>query len=91
MNGLKFNENAKYNLIAPSSMGVRITPVDRTEVYTCDEAFLCGSAMEVTPILSVDKYDLGEPVLTERLHKAYLETVTGKNKKHCDWVTPIYG
>ena len=29
--------------------------VDRTELYTCDEAFLCGSAMEVTPVLSIDK------------------------------------
>lgn len=73
-------------------MGIEVVErtIDRTEVYTCDEAFLCGSAMEVTPILSVDKYVLGEPVLTEKLHKAYLETVTGKNKKHGDWVTPIY-
>ena len=73
-------------------MGVEVVErtIDRTEVYTCDEAFLCGSAMEITPILSVDKYELGEPVLTEKLHKAYLEVVIGKNKKHGDWVTPIY-
>ena len=39
-------------------MGIEVVEraIDRTELYTCDEAFLCGSAMEVTPILSVDKY-----------------------------------
>ena len=30
--------------------------IDRTEVYMADEAFLCGSAMEVTPIYTVDRY-----------------------------------
>lgn len=75
------------------NMGIEVVErtVDRTEVYTCDEAFLCGSAMEITPILSVDKYALGEPVLIKRLHRAYLEVVTGRDKNHYDWVTPIYG
>ena len=33
--------------------------IDRTELYTCDEAFLCGSAMEITPVLSIDRYTIG--------------------------------
>lgn len=64
--------------------------IDRTEIYTCDEAFLCGSAMEVTPILSIDKYELSEPILVNKLHKAYLDAAMGKDKKHKNWVTPIY-
>ena len=32
--------------------------IDRTELYACDEAFLCGSAMEVTPVISVDRYEI---------------------------------
>ena len=64
--------------------------IDRTEVYTCDEAFLCGSAMEVTPIISIDKYELGEPVLVNKLHKAYLNATLGRDEKHKDWVTKIY-
>ena len=73
-------------------MGIEVVErtIDRTEVYTCDEAFLCGSAMEVTPILSVDKYIFGEPVVTDKLHRAYLQTAIGENKKHQSWVTPIY-
>ena len=67
--------------------------VDRTELYTCDEAFLCGSAMEMTPILSVDRYTVGNGEtgrLTAQLHRLYLDTVMGTNKMYENWVTPIY-
>ncbi len=67
--------------------------IDRTELYTCDEAFLCGSAMEITPVLSIDKYDIGNGVageITTRLHKAYLDAVCGKSEEFKSWITPIY-
>ena len=67
--------------------------IDRTELYTCDEAFLCGSAMELTPVFSIDKYVVGEGKterITEELHRAYLDTVRGINQSHKDWLTAIY-
>lgn len=67
--------------------------IDRTELYTCDEAFLCGSAMEMTPVLSVDKYTIGNGEtgkITKELHMAYLDVVRGKIDEFKDWVTPIY-
>ena len=66
--------------------------IDRTELYTADEAFLCGSSMELTPVLSIDGYELGSGAgkLTDALHRAYLEAVSGRNKDLSDWVTPIY-
>ena len=67
--------------------------IDRTELYTCDEAFLCGSAMEMTPVLSVDKYVIGNGdtgAITKELHMAYLDVVRGKVEQFIDWVTPIY-
>lgn len=67
--------------------------IDRTELYTCDEAFLCGSAMEVTPVLSVDRYEIngGEAgEITTELHKAYLDAARGLVPELKDWVTGIY-
>lgn len=67
--------------------------IDRTELYTCDEAFLCGSAMEVTPVLSVDRYEInnGEAgKITTDLHKAYLDAARGLIHELKQWVTPIY-
>ncbi len=67
--------------------------IDRTELYTCNEAFLCGSAMEITPVLSIDKYILnnGDPGnITSFLHNAYLDATKGKNEIYKNWITPIY-
>lgn len=67
--------------------------IDRTEVYTCDEAFLCGSTMEITPVLSVDRYSIGNEEageITKRLHLFYLDVVRGKVDTFKNWVTPIY-
>ncbi len=67
--------------------------IDRTELYTCDEAFLCGSAMEMTPVLSIDKYVIGDGdtgIITKYLHCMYLNVVKGRVPEFRNWVTPIY-
>jgi branched-chain amino acid aminotransferase len=67
--------------------------VDRTELYMCDEAFLCGSAMEVTPVISVDQYKIGNEAagpLTTKIHEYYLKAVRGQLPGYEKWVTPIY-
>lgn len=67
--------------------------IDRTELYTCDEAFLCGSAMEITPVISVDKYELNQGEtgeITTNLHKVYLDVARGLVPELKDWVTGIY-
>lgn len=76
-------------------MGINVIErtIDRTELYTCEEAFLCGSAMELTPVLSIDRYMLGKGEtgeVTRKLHMAYLDAVRGKLPQFMDWVTPIY-
>ena len=67
--------------------------VDRTELYTADEAFLCGSAMEITPVLSVDRNVINDGkcgVITDRLHRTYLDIALGRSDLFEDWVSPIY-
>lgn len=67
--------------------------IDRTELYICDEAFLCGSAMELTPVLSIDRYIIGNGdigVVTKNLHLMYLDIVRGKVEEFKNWLTPIY-
>lgn len=80
-------------LAKANGIPVQERTVDRTELYTCDEAFLCGSAMEITPVLSVDRYTVGNGEtgeITKRLHKAYLDAATGKDAAYAEWLTPIY-
>lgn len=73
-------------------IAVQERSVDRTELYTCDEAFLCGSAMAITPVLSIDKYktECGSYDITERIRGEYQAIVTGRNENYMDWLIPIY-
>lgn len=81
--------------LAKKELGLKFEErtIDRTEVYLADEAFLCGSAMEITPIYSVDRYQIGdgqEGKVTHDLHVKYLEAVQGKIEERKHWLTPIY-
>jgi len=80
---------AKYDL----GLKVEERTIDRTELYLADEAFLCGSAMEVTPIYTIDKYtigDGGQGAITRQIHQLYLDCAMGKIEHRKNWLTPIY-
>jgi len=64
--------------------------IDRTELYTSDEAFLCGSSMEITPILSIDKFELCKHELTDAIHESYLKAAKHQNPDYYKWLTKIY-
>jgi branched-chain amino acid aminotransferase len=64
----------------------------RDDVYIADEAFFTGTAAEVTPIRELDKRVIGEGKagpMTKKLQKAFFDVVTGKDRKHADWLTPV--
>ena len=67
--------------------------IDRTELYMAEEAFLCGSAMEITAVLSIDGFLISQGQagnMTKELHKVYLQTVRGEKLEYKNWLTPIY-
>lgn len=64
--------------------------IDRTELYTAEEAFLCGSAMEITPISSIDGYEINEHKLIDTLHEEYLKAAKHMSPNYYHWVTKVY-
>ena len=59
----------------------------RTDLYTADEAFMCGTAVEVTPIRSVDDQEIGPPgPITQELQQVYADTVHGRKPQWADWL-----
>lgn len=73
------------------NMGISVVErtIDRTELYTCDEAFLCGSAMEITPVLSIDRIALSSDELTLKLYKIYVDITMGNIREYKNWVDKI--
>ena len=68
--------------------------VERTELYIADEVFICGTAVEVQAVGSVDKYQVGNgetgPVVT-RLRELFRQVVLGDIAAYADWSAPVYG
>ncbi|MGD9763393.1 MAG: branched-chain amino acid transaminase [Candidatus Binatia bacterium] len=64
----------------------------RDEVYIADEAFLTGTAAEITPIRELDDRAIGEgrpgPV-TRALQTLYARTVRGDEARYRHWLAPI--
>ena len=66
--------------------------VDRTELYLADEIFLCGTAAEITPVVKIDKYEVGSGHVgkaANKIIKEYHKLVSGDKKKYMDWLTEI--
>jgi len=65
--------------------------IPREALYIADELFFTGTAAEVTPIRSVDKYTIGSgtrgPITTE-LQEAFFDVVHRGNDPH-GWLTPV--
>ncbi len=67
--------------------------VDRTELYVCDEAFFCGTGVQIAAIASIDNRPVGTGrigPITKALRDRYFDIVRGKVPEYRDWCTPIY-
>jgi len=64
----------------------------RDELYTADEAFLTGTAAELTPIREVDDRQIGAgsrgPV-TADIQQAFFDVIKGKDAKYQKWLAYV--
>jgi branched-chain amino acid aminotransferase len=66
--------------------------IDRTELYVADEAFFCGTGVQVAWIESVDGRPVGKGQLgpvTTHLRTAFFDTVRGRSTRYADWITRV--
>ncbi len=67
--------------------------IDRSELYICDEVFLCGTGAQISPVVSIDHRTVGTGKvgpITTRLAELYFDAVRGRNPDYADWLIPIY-
>jgi len=66
--------------------------IDRTELYTADELFFCGTGAQISPIGSVDKRSIGNgkmgPV-TKKLQKLYFRIVKNEVSEYSHWCSKV--
>lgn len=75
-------------------MPVEVREVDRTEVFIADEAFFCGTGVQVVAITEVDHRSVGTGKLgpvVRQLRQLYFDLVRGKIAKYRAWNVPVFG
>lgn len=73
---------------------VEVRSIDRSELYVCDEVFLCGTGVQVSPVIEVDHRPVGSGEvgpLARRISERYFAAVRGNLPEYRSWLTPIEG
>ncbi len=78
-----------------NELGITVVerPIDRTELYVCDEVLLCGTAAQVTPVVEIDRRPVGDGKIgeiTRSVQTSYFAAVRGENPGYSHWLTPVY-
>jgi len=81
--------------LATEELGLQVVerPIDRTEVYLCDELFLTGTAAAITAVARVDYRPVGNGVMgpvTAKLRRLYDDVVRGRIPRYRRWNEPVY-
>lgn len=75
--------------------GVSVTqrPIQRSELYACDEAMLCGTAAMVVPVIEVDDRPVGDGrpgEVTLALQRELRAIGRRDGDRHHEWTTPVH-
>jgi len=66
--------------------------IDRSELYIADEAFFCGTGVQVAWIETIDGRMIGtgtDPEMTRSIREVMFDTFRGRNDRYADWITPV--
>ena len=85
--------NSVITLARDLGIRVREEMLPRELLYIADEAFFAGTAVEITPIRSVDKIQIGNGKrgpITEAIQQKYFAIVRGEEPDEHNWLTYVY-
>jgi len=82
-------------LLAKEELGMEVEErrVSRTELYSADEVFFSGTAMEVTAVVEVDRRTVGTGHAGDtckKIKELFFGLATGKKEKYAHFCTPVY-
>ena len=71
-------------------IGVHEAELVRTDLYTADEVFVCGTAAEITPVREIDDRVIGEPgPLTRKVQEIFHSAVRGDLEQYSSWLEHV--
>jgi branched-chain amino acid aminotransferase len=83
---------ALMELMANEGIPVLERSIDRSELYVADEIFVCGTGVQVSPVIEVDHRPVGSGEIgpiARLVRDRYFEAVRGRLPEYRHWLTPI--
>lgn len=72
-------------------LAVEERPIDRSELYVCDELFLTGTAVGIAPVVRVDHRPVSDGAvgaITREVRRLYFDAVRGHLRAYRKWLVP---
>jgi branched-chain amino acid aminotransferase len=79
-------QNSVMRIAADLGIDIRVDNIARSDLYIAEEAFVCGTAAEVSSVRSVDDRDIPCPgPKTVAIADVYAKAVRGEDPRYRDW------
>jgi len=82
--------NAILNLAKDLGYPTEVRSIDRSELYVCDEIFMCGTGVQVSPVVEVDHRAVGTGQIgpiSRAISERYFAAVRGRLPEYQGWLT----
>jgi branched-chain amino acid aminotransferase len=83
---------ALMEMLANENIPVVERSIDRSELYVADEVLLCGTGVQVSPVIEVDHRPVGSGEIgpiSRLVRDRYFDAVRGRLPEYRHWLTPI--
>lgn len=82
--------------LAREELGLQVVErtIDRSELYVADEVFLTGTAAHLSPVIEVDRREVGDGrigPITKRLQSLFFDVIRGRGPsgRYANWVVGV--
>ena len=79
-------------LARDAGIPVEVRSIDRSELYVCDEVFLCGTGVQMSPVVEVDHRRVGSGAvgpISRLISDRYFAAVRGNLSEYRGWLTTV--
>ena len=83
---------AMIELLQNEKVPVEVRSIDRSELYVAEEMFLCGTGVQVSPVVEIDHRPVGSGEvgpIGRLVRDRYFDAVRGRLPEYRDWLTEI--
>ncbi len=83
---------AILGLAADLGIPTEVRSIDRSELYICDEVFLVGTGVQVSPVIEVDHRPVGDGKIgpiSRKISERYFAAVRGNLPEYTSWLTVV--